>query len=311
MLSKKEALTILGLNEKSLESDIETRYATLVKRYRAEQDNEKLEEISLAYNIVTGRYVKPVEIDPRMQNVIFGKTRSEWSNIWLYGKVKYFAITLIAAFVIYMIYTIVTNTPPDFKIAAVGEFNIQDTDTAQNYVKKLFPDFKKVEITSAYLSENGGADQYGPANAQKAMILMTVSGEDVILVDKTIFDRYSSMGAFREIGDLYTAIESMPELKDLGITSVKAKVSTESGGSGKEEIFGIDVSKSQLLNSIGIYGRNQILTISIKSEREKLARDFITKLFKDTKNLIPLVTLIPSPLPTTTPTPIITLAPTK
>jgi len=302
MLSKKEAYEILGVNNKSLESDIETRYSTLVKRYRAEQDNEKLEQVSLAYNIITGRYVEPVKVDPKMQNVVFGKTRSEWGNIWLYGKVKYFVITLIVIFVGYMIYTIVTNTPADFKIAAVGEFSVPDSNITQAYIKTLFPQFKKVEIATAYLSETGGAAEYGAANAQKAMILMTVSGEDVIIVDRATFDRYASMGTFKPIGDLYNAIHAMDETKDLSLESVKTTISTESGGTGIEDIYGIDVSNTQLLNATGIYGRDQIITISIKTEQDALAREFINKLFKDSPRLIPQITWIPSPMPTPTPT---------
>lgn len=303
MLSKKESLALLGLNEKSLESDIETRYATLVKRYRAEQNNEKLEEVSLAYNIITGRYVEPVKVDPKMGNVVFGKTRSEWSNIWLYGKVKYFAIAVIAAFVIYMIYTVATNTPPDFKLAAVGNFSITDTKVAESYAIKLFPQFKKVEVASAYMSDNGGGDQYGAANAQKAMILMTVSGEDVIIVDKTTFNRYAGMGAFKPIGSVYDIVSKLDETSSLEMKIVKATVSKESGGTGVEDVYGIDLSDSQLLNSIGIFGREQILTISIKTEREQLSKDFIIKLLKDSKQLEAQVTLIPSPMPTPTPAP--------
>lgn len=309
MITKKQAYEILGVTSKSLETDIETRYSTLVKRYRAEQNNEKLEEVSLAYNIITGRYVEPVAVDPKMKNVVLGKTRSEWSNIWLYGKVKYFAIAVIALFVGYMIYTVVTNTPADFKIAAVGEFNVQETKIAETYVKTLFPQFQKVEISTAYLSESGTAD-YAAANAQKAMILLTVSGEDIIVVDRTTFDRYVSMGAFKPIGDVYKALMAMSETKDLSLESIKATISTESGGNGVEDIYGIDLSKSQILNAMGIYGRNQILTISIKSEREALAKEFISKLFKDTNSLLPKITWIPSPMPTPTPTPTLAPSPT-
>ncbi|MHB1484761.1 MAG: hypothetical protein ACYCYI_08860 [Saccharofermentanales bacterium] len=310
MISRKEAQEILGVTEKSLMSDVDMRYATLVKRYRAEQNNEKLEEISLAYNIITGRYVAPVEDDDiRQQAIFFGKTRKEWNNIWFYGKFKYFAVLIIIIFVAYMIYTIVNNTPADFKISAVGDFYItEESETTKIYTKTLFPEFKKVDVSLAYLNDTAG--EMGAANAQRALILLTVSGEDIVIVDKAVFKRYAPMGAFKPIDEFYDTIAAIRMTGPLSLSAVKATVGTDTGGTGTEKIYGIDISHKQLLNAIGIIGREQIITISIKSEREMLAKEFITKLLNDTDNLLPKVTIIPSIQPTPTSKPTITPTPT-
>lgn len=308
MINRKQAQEILGVTDKSLLSDVDMRYATLVKRYRAEQNNEKLEEISLAYNVITGRYVAPVEDeDIRQQALFFGKTRKEWGNIWFYGKFKYFVILIIVAFVAYMIYTMITNKPADFKIAAVGEFHIaEESETAQNYAKALFPEFKKVDVSLAYLSNDGSSQ--GAANAQRALILLTVSGEDIIVVDSDVFKKYAPMGAFKPIDEFYSSIVAIRMTGPLKLSAMKATVGTDTGGTGTEKTYGIDVSNTQLLNAIGIIGREQIITISIKSKREMLAKEFITKLFNDTDKLLPKVTIIPSVQPTPTKKP--TIAPT-
>ena len=307
MISKQEAYEILGVNSKSLDTEIEKRYAILIKRYGAEQNNEKLDEISLAYNIIKGTYFEPIKENPKMKKVIFGKTRGEWKNIWFYGKVKYFVILIAAAFLGYIIYTVATNTPPDFKIAAVGKFSIDETKLTEKYVQNLYPQFKKVGVELAFLdAEANSAYQY--AYVQKAMITISVAGNDVIAVDRAMFDMYAKDGAFKPIGDLYDSIIALDETKGLIIKSVKAKVEVNSDGSGTEQVYGIDVSDSQLLNAIGIYGREQILVINVQSKREDLARDFITRLLKDTRQLLPKVTMIPSPTPS--PIPSVTLAPT-
>ena len=302
MMTKQEALETLGLHEDSLRTDIETRYATLVKRYRSEQNVEKLEEISLAYNIITGRYVEPVADTPAMKKVILGRTRKEWSNIWLYGRYKFLAIAVGVAFVAYFIYTVATNTPGDFKLAAVGDFYIPDTEAVSDYVLSQFTDFKKVDISSAYLSPEGSSG-FDAANQQKAMILVSVSGEDVIVIDKASFDRYAPMGAFADISDLYDEVAGYPETAGLELAGVQARAEGSDGEPGAEKVYGIDLSGSQLLSAIGISGRNQILTISIKSERPETAKEFIRKLMRDAAELLPDARPLPDPTPTTVPTP--------
>lgn len=297
MISKEDAYEILGVTEKSMDSEIEQRYSILIKRYRTEQNDEKLDELTLAYKIIKGIYFEPIKENPRMKKVIFGKTRGEWQNIFYYGKVKYFVILLVVAFAGWMVYTMVTNTPADFSLAEVGEFSMADSDTTEAYIMEMFPEFEKVEIMPVYLSEGQENTQAGVAYTQKAMIVFTVGGEDVIIVDQNVFDKYAPLGAFKPIGDLYEALLEMDETEDLGLKSVKAAVEQDSSGSGTEEIYGIDVSESQLLNSIGIYGSEQIITISVKTEKEDLAREFITKLFKDTERLLPNVTWIPTATP--------------
>ena len=308
MLTKKESLDILGLHENSLATDIDTRYATLVKRYRAEQNNEKLEEISLAYNIITGRYVEPAKEDPAMKRVVFGRTRTEWSNIWLYGKFKFLAIAVAVFFVVYLVYTVVTNTPGDFKLAAVGDFYIENSETPAEYVISLFPDYKKVDVSSAYIGSSGNSG-YDAASEQKAMILVSVSGEDVIILDKASFERYAPIGAFMDIGALLDEVSGFEEAAALSLAGVEATVQDREDNPGEKKVYGIDLSATQLLSAIGIDGRQQILTISVKSERPEAAAEFIRRLIRDSGNLLPETQPIPPATPTPFPTPIPTATP--
>ena len=302
-MNREEALAVLGLTEKSLQTDIETRYATLVKRYRSEQNNEKLEEISLAYNIVTGRYVEPVEDTPEMKKVVWGRTRKEWSNIWLYNKYKFLAAAAGVVVVIYFIVTVANNKPGDLKLAAVGDFYIPESETVTEYVLGLFEEYERIDVSSAFVGSSSGTG-YDAAGEQKAMILMTVSGEDVIIVNKMIFDRYAPMGAFAEIDALFEEVSGYDQAQDIKPEAIRAKVKESEGVLGEEHIYGISLGDTQILNAIGIYGREQILTVSIKSKDQEKAKEFIRRLIADSGDLLPLVTPIaPPPTPTMTPDP--------
>lgn len=294
MISRQEAFEILGISENARESDIETRYNMLIKRYRADNNLERLEEISLAYNIIKGRYVEPEPEDPRMQEKIFGKPRSYWKNSWEYGKIKAFAIVALSVILIYLVYTIATNQSADFQIALIGEIHYSDGDATKDYISNMFDDVDVVQTSSAFLSDQ--ISQHSYASSQKAVILLTVSGEDIIIVDSDVFYRHAPMGAFKPLDDLFSEI-SGTEGFELAEAMPAMTVSDVNGQNEAEFVFGIDVSSSQLLSSIGISGREQIITVSVKSERPDHAKDFIRNLFDDVPELFPRIAPLPSPTP--------------
>jgi len=307
MITKKEALELLGLNQNSTMSEIENRFGTLVKKYRTEQNNEKLEEISLAYNILTDRYIEPEPENLSMDKMFLGKKKRDWYNIWHYGRYKFLVILVALTIVVSLIFTMATNKEPDFKISAIGEFYIGDARKIQDYVNLNFPELEKVEFTNAFLSKD--TLDLNAAYSQKAMILLSVAEEDVIVVDGSNFEKGAILGAFLDLNGFYDQIAAIAETENLTIFPVKAKIDNKDGTIGEEIIYGINISDSELLSAIGLNGRQQILTISINSQRKQLAKDFIEALFKDTPNLLQKVNKMPSPTPSPSPTP--TPEPTK
>ncbi len=296
-MTREEACQILGVTDKSLHSEIERRYSILIKRYHAEKNSEKMDEITTAYNTINGTVVLPPVENPRMRKVVFGKTRAQWLNILYYGKWKYIAIAAAVLFAGYIIYSIVTNTPADFKLAEIGDFTYADSEKTEAYIKGLYPDFDKIEISPVYLIQGQENTAQGMAYLQKAMVVLTAGGEDVVVVDREVFEGYAPMGAFLPLDSLYDELQDLDGIESLSIKPAMASTEDSSGLPGEEKIYGIDVSDSQLLNAIGIYSNEQILTISVKTEREALAKDFIQKLFRQTEELLPQVTWFPTATP--------------
>ncbi|MEA4889708.1 MAG: hypothetical protein VB070_09630 [Clostridiaceae bacterium] len=229
MLSKIECLKIMELDAKANSYEIENRYTMLIKRYRGMNDPEtmaKLDEITLAYNILTGRYVEPEPVDPRLEKVVLGKSRRQWRNIWHYGKWPFLAAVVGLFFLGYLIYSIATNEPPDFQLAVVGQFGAaEDSDERiDTYIKANYAGAEDIEVQMLPLdlrdttqtSGSDGSDSYNSSSVDpqsqyayvmKMMTLIAGDSVEVFLCDKPVFDQYAPQGVFTPLDDLYDRLQ--------------------------------------------------------------------------------------------------------
>lgn len=321
MLSRAECLKILELGPKANSYEIENRYTLLIKRYRGKEDPETLatlDQITLAYNILTGRYVEPEPVDPRLETVVFGKTRRQWRNIWHYGKVPFLAGLAGLSLLVYLIYTIATNEPADFQLAVTGLYGATDNadERIDAYVKSVFPDMDEIEYQAIPIdlrdpaatnsSETSGIAVDAESNYAYAMKMMTLVAGDTIEVyvcDKPVFDSYAPQGAFADLTSLYDRLrQALPssvynQIKPLrrqlsdgsdneDIFSTETKATTQStedaaNADASLAIYGLDVSALHLTEGLGLYSDVQILTIGCKTDIQDKAETFLETWIRD------------------------------
>ena len=317
MLSKIECLKILELAPGADQYEIENRYTMLIKRYRGHNDAEsvaRLEEISLAYNILTGRYIEPEPENPRLENVVMGRSVRQWKNIWHYGRLTLLAGLLGLALLIYFIYTIATNKPADFQIAAVGVFSqTEEADSnVDSYIKGMFPAFDEVEYlflpmdlssidgpTTTSSGETSGAvnpgGNYLYESIMKMMTMMVGDTYEIYVCDDLVFSRYAPQGAFADLTAFYADLQqSLPasllaKVKPLYAIPLDSSEETDETAALPEVnqdtpgavICGLDVSELDLTEGLGIYGDAEILTIGVKADATTEAADFLKNWIMD------------------------------
>jgi hypothetical protein len=225
MLSRDECLKILELEPHASSYDIENRYTMLIKRYRGQTDDDamaRLDEITLAYNILTDRHIEPKPVDPRLEKVVFAKSLKQWETTWYYGRWPLLGITLALGMLIWLIVTIVGNTPPDFSVVAVGAF--QESTEAKSLfqtsvISTVLPDAKKVDMQLIPLqyatSETSGDSLVNPIDSQSQtafiMKMATLIGADTIdifICDEPNFNRYAPQGSFQDLTGLYNRLQA-------------------------------------------------------------------------------------------------------
>lgn len=316
-MTRQEAFQVLGVKPGSNKYEIEHRYTLLTKSFRGKSDPdtlERIEQVTIAYDVLTGRYVPPPPVDPRQEKVIFGKKRKEWANIWNYGKAPLAVGLVIVGLVSWLIYSIATNTQPDFMVSAFGDF--QDTTNfmtdeptgLEKVIREQNPEILDPIITLNLLSERAGVDPQLIMGSQMKQMLMMSGAEkvDILILDGLQYQRLVPEGILVPLDDIYQELlAAAPEAVAEFIRPLEGTLSPEALPEGEipvKHIYGFDLSEKQVLNSLDISGSSQIWTICYHSERKERAEEV-------TLNLLKTITewydaergLITEPIPTTQP----------
>lgn len=316
VLSKAECYRILDLDPKANSYEIENRYTMLIKRYRGQNDPEtikKLDEITLAYDILTNRYVEPEPVDPRMEEVVFGKTRKDWQNIWHYGRLPLLGIIIAAVLLGSLIYSIVTNEPPDFQLIVAGQFAMTDDaeQKMENYLKSSIPGVETVEYQVIPLSfpENEtdstseaaatGVDPESEyAYVMKMMTVIAGDSVEMFVCERSVFNQYAPQGVFRELDGLFERLQDLPEdirskikpLRRILMDDYEEQYPEGNAPWADEEamnqdeslpIYGLDVTELHLVEGVGLYGTSQIMTVGFKADDPMETEQFLEHWIRD------------------------------
>lgn len=291
-LSREEACRILGVKPDANKYEIENRYTLLAKSYRGKTDAEseqKIQEFTLAYDILTGRYVAPAETDPKQEELVFGRKKKDWKNTAYYARGPVLIGAVVLALVIWFIYSIVTNTEPDFRISVYGDFAYDmsqennDPTSLNGFIWKQNPELQDPLTDFYLLSERQGIDpQTVMASQMKFAIAMSGAEKiDLFVFDEVQYERIVKEGALLPMDDLYEEVmKGLPDDAKELISPLKYTVDQEflpEGETSAEHVYGIDLSSHQALNSLGIKGPSQVICLGFHSEREGKAREVLTK----------------------------------
>jgi len=304
LLSKVECLKILELGPGADSYEIENRYTMLIKRYRGQTDAEsaaRLDQITMAYNILTGRYIEPEPENPRLEQVVLGKPVRQWKNIWHYGRLPLLAGVIGAALLIYFIYTVATNEPPDFQIGFIGLFGKTETAEAdvEEYIQDQFPDFDEIEVLLLPMDlrsidipagtgeASGSSGQYLYEYMMKMLTLMVGDSYEVYVCDQLVFDRYAPQGAFADLTSFYSDLQK--QLPADVFAKIKPLYRAPDNGDEEEQtteaepvLYGLDVSELRLTQGLGLYSNDvQILTLGVKASAADEAAAFLRHWISD------------------------------
>ena len=239
-MNKKEARRILGVSENASKTEIERKYAILLKKHRQGMYQERQEGldpageanegpdavlpdgeniaghgapgtgydfdlITEAYNTLMGYEVKVREEAPSKLATFlkkFGLDEKKTDNFLHYYKYHILVGILVLITVVISISSFVNRPNYDFNVAFLGRIYYYDSvDALQSRIKDNIPIIKEPGIDGSFLSNDStGEQQY--AMEMKAMTLLYAGDIDIFILDRPTYERYAKMGAFMSLDEI-------------------------------------------------------------------------------------------------------------
>jgi hypothetical protein len=287
-LQKQEAYKTLGVKEGASRSEIEKRYAIILRRYRAVGTDEKLsdddfDKITEAYNLLMGynyemkdNEIKPQKPNPLLQKL--GINEEKLKNSLYYFRIHIIVGIIILVTVIFSIRGCVNRVDPDLYLVFMGEIYCSETEQLEEDVKSKMPGIEAVGIENILISraQEKQDPQVQMAMLQKAGVLMAVGDVDVFILDEINFKRFAKQGAFKKLDELASELnleEDKVYVEKIEEEDKEGRISIVDEG-----VYGIDVSDSKILEDSKTVGSEMIAVISIRSKNYDNSVEFIKQL---------------------------------
>ena len=294
------ALLVLGLKENANAYAIDNRFWQLTKRYRSEKNDEKLTEVTLAYEIASGRAAQKQqeETTEDLSKKVLGKSSRQWKVFFYYAWWKILAVIICLALGFSLVYQMVTGGNYDVKVVSIGHFFMDNTFVTKYSKSEL--GYKNPYITSADLIIDGSEAEsnttiYGAAAA--ATFLGT--NPDVVIFDAKTMPYYIT--ALNQLDSYYESLrETLPSALFDKITPVSCsmrqyKVLTAEEGDDTQfspeddisHIYGLEITDPELITALGYTNEwtsqkpSLVFSISSNSYDYTKAETFIESIMKN------------------------------
>ncbi|MBR6254794.1 MAG: hypothetical protein IKR22_05095 [Clostridiales bacterium] len=214
-MTRQEAIEYFNLPASASKEELDERFWKLGKTYRAQQDEQKLADIALAYSIASGERDRKAEEKKEETEAkhILGKTKTQWKDFFHYEGWKFIVAiaVIIAGWAFIQYYFIAPKV--DVRMASIGHFQ-QDTSIMEYYFKENLgcknPEVRDADVASGD-AENEQVDEYG---VQKATNIMAVH-PDILVFDAPTVPVYVNSGDLYPLDDVYEKMKETWSKEDL------------------------------------------------------------------------------------------------
>jgi hypothetical protein len=205
------ALAVLGLKASANAYAIDNRFWQLTKRYRSENNKAKLDEVTVAYDIASGRAQaeRAEQMEIQQSRKLLGKTASQWKVHFYYAWWKYLALVVSLLICTVLVRQIFFTEDYDLKVVSLGHFTMNNTfvtNTAKNELEYKNPYVVYADLILPESEPQTTSTLNGPATAASFLSLRP----DVLVFDEITMTYYfpylNPMDNFYE-----TMIETLPK----------------------------------------------------------------------------------------------------
>jgi hypothetical protein len=276
MMDIETARQILGIADTATKEDIMQRYYILMRRQKdvkpgdkASQDgSNEMARVDEAYGLLMG-FKKPEDEIPMKEHAIFkkfGLDEKKTRNFFHYYKFHIIGSIVLVLIVISFVHSVVTKVQPDLFVEVIGNFYVQDTDKLAQAIKKHIPGVKAPQIDIITITGQDGQTDY--AGQMKALAVVAAGDTDVYIFDSERYKTFAKEGICQQLDAMLPKLKVDPKkASEYAIASVDSL--------GVKHIYGVDTASISFLKEPLIYGKQQIVGISIKAKHNASSLRFL------------------------------------
>lgn len=269
-MDKKKACAILGLDEDASMEEIERTYRILFRRKMQQQSEGKNEAEEALFHKYAEAYA-----------FLKGETGQEKQSAGskIFNFILYHKISILVTIAVLVIAAVIVKTSfsperTDLNLQICGEVYPRELGLGAlgKNIRDRITEIKAIKLGVTPLRHDA-ADSASITNSNKIFVDIAMGKFDMFILDEFLYEKYSTSGIFMDLGAVADEM-SVPEAQRAGLRA-------KSRNDANEKLYGIDITKSQLLFDSGIAGEKKILVIVERSKKKenalKLLNLFLTE----------------------------------
>lgn len=304
-MDRAAALLLLGLGENANSYSIDNRFWQLTKRYRAEKNDAKLQEITAAYEVASGRAAEKQAEKTITENAgkYFGKTVRQWKVYFYYTWWKYLIGAVCIAVVLVLANQVFFGKDYDLKVVSIGHFTMDTayiSDYAENELGYQNPYVVSADRIVDGSEQESTATMYGAAAAsayislEPDVLITDAKTMPYYLPDMISLDDYYAELKLTLPADVFNMITPVTcSMMDYYTLTAEDDEETEYTAEDNEDhIYGLQISDPKLFQSLGYVtewsGGDEALVFSICTESDDVtaAEKFILSVLESHEQLV-------------------------
>jgi len=275
-MDKNRAYEIFGLHKNATKDELARRYDVLQRKIRSspeKRDSAEARDLEEAYKILAGitwrdpvaeKRLREREANPGFIAKLLKIDQNKLDNIVHYYKVPVLAILVVTGLIVWFVISTVFRPADDFRMTIAGDIYVESLELLEEEIQVVLPGVLHPLIQNIYYGESTD-NQMQAAVLQKLMVEIGYGENDILIVDRIIFDQYSVQGAFIPLDDRLEEFRTTENEQEKQRISLLPDVVGENDD-GKPHVYGINVTNSLFLKETQVLGKEMIAVFGLRSE---------------------------------------------
>ena len=274
-MSRAQALDLFGIPDEATRDEVTRRYDILVRKMKADPqgtDEAVRKRVEQAYSLLAGitwsdpvaeKKLRDRDAKPGLLARWLKMDQTRLDNLVHYYRKPVLAGLIGLGLLVWVLATTVFRPANDFVMLFAGSIYIEDQGSLEQLMIAELPDTANPMVSVVYFDDQTDGQMMSVVS-QKMMVEIGYGENDILVMDRTVYEQYARQGAFQNLDGLLDKYGTTAEEQQAQRVAI-APDSLVEGDDGTPHVYGISVTDSAFLREAGVIGTDLIATFGLKS----------------------------------------------